>query len=417
MLSIKIGFFLAVRQIKRSSLWSTILIIIVMVLTFMNLVVTTGILVGLIEGAVSANRDRYTSDVLISKLREKNYIENSSQIIRTIETLPNVEAVTARYVEGATIETNYKNRTRQSDLPEEVATLISGIDPINEDDVTGLQDLILEGEYLGPRDFDQVILGYLLLSEYFPLDTPGFLTLDDVKVGSKIRLKIGDISREVTVKGILKSKVDEIDRRVFMIDRQLKSLIKRDDFNVDEIAVRLSDDSIELASSTKSALIANGFDKYAKVQTFEDAQPKFLQDIKDTFDLLGSIIGSISLVVAAITIFIVIFINAITRRKYIGIMKAIGITGESVEISYVFQSIFYAILGSLIGLVLIYFVLIPYVDANPINFPFSDGILVAPAFGTSVRLVLLVVVTVIAGYIPARIIVRKNTLDSILGRK
>jgi len=76
----------------------------------------------------------------------------------------------------------------------------------------------------------------------------------------------------------------------------------------------------------------------------------------------------------------------------------------------------YAIIGSIVGLVLVYLVLIPYVNANPIDFPFSDGILVAPVFSTSVRVVILIIVTALAGYIPSRIIIRKNTLDSILGR-
>ena len=65
---------------------------------------------------------------------------------------------------------------------------------------------------------------------------------------------------------------------------------------------------------------------------------------------------------------------------------------------------------------MLYGVLVPGLAAHPINFPFSDGILVAPAFDTGVRIVLLVFTTVIAGYLPSRMIVRKNTLDSILGR-
>ena len=54
--------------------------------------------------------------------------------------------------------------------------------------------------------------------------------------------------------------------------------------------------------------------------------------------------------------------------------------------------------------------------AHPIDFPFSDGILVAPANQTFFRVGLLVISTLIAGYIPAWMIIRKNTLDSILGR-
>jgi ABC-type antimicrobial peptide transport system permease subunit len=36
--------------------------------------------------------------------------------------------------------------------------------------------------------------------------------------------------------------------------------------------------------------------------------------------------------------------------------------------------------------------------------------------GALVRVAILLVVTLLAGYIPAKLIVRKNTLDSILGR-
>jgi len=58
----------------------------------------------------------------------------------------------------------------------------------------------------------------------------------------------------------------------------------------------------------------------------------------------------------------------------------------------------------------------PWMTAHPIDFSFSDGILVAPISGTLFRVGLLMVTTIIAGFIPARLVVRKNTLDSILGR-
>jgi ABC-type antimicrobial peptide transport system permease subunit len=127
-------------------------------------------------------------------------------------------------------------------------------------------------------------------------------------------------------------------------------------------------------------------------------------------------IGSIGLTVASITVFIVIFINAITRRKFIGILKGIGISSTALEISYVFQSLFYAFIGSGLGLLLLFGFLKPYIDLHPIDFPFSDGILVATFSGTSIRVGLLFVITMIAGYIPARIVTKQNTLDSILGR-
>ena len=132
--------------------------------------------------------------------------------------------------------------------------------------------------------------------------------------------------------------------------------------------------------------------------------------------MIGNAIGSIGLVVAAITIFIVIFINAITRRKFIGILKGIGISGEAIEISYIFQSLFYATLGSALGLTILYGFLVPYVSSHPIILPISNAIIVAPVDGTLIRIGLIVLTTVIAGYLPSRMIVRRNTLDSILGR-
>jgi ABC-type lipoprotein release transport system permease subunit len=194
----------------------------------------------------------------------------------------------------------------------------------------------------------------------------------------------------------------------------MRGLIGRSDGNVDEIAIKVKD-GIDPAT-VRDHLLLYGVGNVAKVQTFEDAQPKFLKDMIATFSLLGTVFSSLGLAVAAITIFIVIFINAITRRKFIGILKGIGISGQAIEFSYVFQSIFYAMAGSAIGLVLLYGFLSPVIAANPIDFPFSDGILVAPLGETFTRIGILISVTLLAGYIPARIIVRKNTLSSILGR-
>lgn len=414
LLNIRIGFFLAKRQIRRSSRWTTTLIIFVMFFTFLNLVVVSGILVGLIEGAIVAVRSHYTSDVIISTLSNKTYVESSSEIINIVKSLPQVEAVTARYLEGGTVEANYKTRTNEKEKANTAAASITGIDPIAEDSVTGISKFIIEGEYLTPQDYDQVLVGSFLIEKYLPIDSPGFSTLRNVGPGTKIRIKVHGVEREVTVKGIIKAKVDEVSLRVFMIDSQLKSIIGRNDYNVDEISIKLKQGVDPYI--VRDILKRNGIDSVAKVQTYTDAQPKFIKDMVNTFALLGNMLSSIGLVVASITIFIVIFINAITRRKFIGILKGIGINERAIEISYIFQSFFYAFCGSLIGIITLYVFLQPAIAAHPIDFPFSDGILVAPLGGTLLRVGLLMVTTIIAGFIPARMIVRKNTLDSILGR-
>jgi len=412
-LNLQIGFFLAVRQVKNASIWTTSLIIFVMVLTFLNLVVVSGILVGLIEGSIEQWHQEFTSDVIISSLDDKKYIENSQNLIALIKSFPEVEALSPRYSEGAVLEANYKTR-KETDKPNTAGTQIYGINPVHEDAVTNLSASIREGEYLVPGDYDKVLIGLFLLSQYVPVDDPNFAALKNVTVGDKIRITVGDVVREVTVKGIIESKVDSLTRNVFMVDSQFRSMIGRNDGNVDQVAILLKKGADPVAVREK--LKQSGAGDYAKIQTYVDAQPKFLKDIINTFNMLGTAFSSIGLVVASITIFIVVFINAITRRKYIGIMKGVGIEGSVIRLSYVFQSIFYALVGSAIGLLIVYGLLIPFVDKHPIDFPFSDGILVAPLGQTSFRVGLLVLSTIIAGYIPAWMIIRKNTLDSILGR-
>ena len=412
-LNIRIGWYLALRALRRASLWTTGLIIFVMVLTFLNLVVVSGILVGLLQGAIEAARTHYTSDVIVSTLPDKKYIENSPNLVALINTLPEVEAVTPRYREGGTLEANYKTR-KETDKPNTAVAQIVGIDPYAEDSVTGISQFIGEGSYLAPGDYDKILVGRYLLKQYLPFDSPNLSALEGVGIGTRIRVNVGAVTREVVVKGILVSKVDELSLAAYMVDSQFRSLIGRNDGNVDEISIKLKSGANPVA--VREALKRSGVGAYARIQTYEDAQPQFLRDIIATFNMLGTAFSSIGLVVASITIFIVVFINALTRRKFIGILKGIGINGHAIEISYVFQSIFYALVGSAIGLALVYGFLVPFFAQNPIDFPFSDGILVAPLDHTLFRVGLLVFSTVVAGFIPAWMIIRRNTLDSILGR-
>lgn len=408
-----VGLFLATRQIKRASLWTTLLIIFVMTLTFLNLVVVSGILVGLIEGSVSAYRDRYSGDVYIKNLKNKEVIERTAQIESVIKSLPEVRAHTTRLITGGSVEANYRSRDF-NESPNRIGANIAGIDPVAEDEATGLSEWIVEGEYLEPNDSDEILIGTNFLEQYSVVPDQIFTLLKNVQIGSKVRLTVGNITKEYRVKGFLKAKVDDISFKIFMNAPELRKLSEANNFDGSEIAVFLYD--INNSDYVKSVLVANDFGKGADIKTWLEAQPKFIIDIKNTFALLGNAISSIGLVVAAVTLFIVIFINAITRRKYIGILKGIGVHERAIEISYVIQSIFYAVIGSILGLVSVYGLIKPALDKHPIDFPFSDGILVAPLEETMFRVAILVVTTIIAGYIPARIIVKRNTLDAILGR-
>ena len=411
---VRVGVFLATRELKRSNPWTTALIVFVMLLTFLNLTVVSGILVGLIEGSVNADKMYSSGDILVSPFLNKAYIDHTPDVVATAQSLPDFSRLAVRYTGSARIESNYRSTIKQGEIRDGAGGSILGINPDTEHSFSDIAKFMKEGAFLGAGDSDQIVLGKNLLFKYTPIEAPGFQTLKDVSVGSRIRITVGDIAKEYYLKGVISSKVDTFDSSVIMLDSEARKLIGRSDFNANQIAIRLVPDADPIAA--KSALLASGVGNYGRVQTHDEAMPKFLKDIQNTFALLGNAISSIGLVVAAITIFIVIFVNAITRRRYIGILKGIGITPRAIAISYIMQSVFYALLGAGLGVIIVFAVLKPLFVAHPINFPFSDGILVATVPGTMARLFILLVTTVIAGYIPARIVIRQNTLGAILGR-
>lgn len=410
--SLRVGIFLGVRQLRRANRWTTGLIVFIMTLTFLNLVVVSGILIGLIAGGNVANRNQYTGDVIMTTPYGKSDIENSQNIVATLAADPHIVDYSARFIDGGTIEANYKTRTDFNDLANTTGTQITGIDVPQEQKFSDISKYVTEGSFLDPSQSGYIVIGSNLLERYSTFDT-GTL-LKGVYPGDTVKVTINGATEEFIVKGILKSKVGEVSLRAFITENDFLRIAGRGSLNANEIALR--HDATETDDQAKQSLVVDGFDTYAKIQTATEAIPDFLNQIKLAFGVLGNMIGAIGIVVASITIFIVIFINAVTRRKFIGIMKGIGVSSMAIQISYLLQSLFYAVSGSVIGTLILYGLLVPLFNAHPINFPFSDGILVADPGGTAIRIAILLVVTLIAGFIPARMIVRKNTLDSILGR-
>jgi ABC-type lipoprotein release transport system permease subunit len=415
MRNFRIGLLLGLRQVQRASKWTTILIIFVMMLTFLNLIAVSGILVGLIAGAEQAVRAEAIGDIVVSELAEEDRILETETILRELDAFPEIESYSIRFQGGGTLEANYKERRSLTAERVVASVQVTGIDPALEDNFSGLSNKIIDGEYLNANEEGYILIGAYYIEEYAQQFGDIFDSLSGVKPGDTVRLTTGNTSKEFIVKGIIQSKVDDINLNTYIPEREFRRLFGRIDRNADLITIRVLPNTDE--QIVREALTASGLGEFAKIQTYDEAKPKFITDIKNTFNILGSFIGSIGIVVASITIFIIIFINALSRRQQIGILKGIGIERTAIEIAYVLQAAFYALIGSALGAALVYGVLVGYFDKNPIQFPFSDGILVAPVDETLIRFGILFIITLIAGFLPAWLIVKQNTLNSILGRK
>lgn len=415
MRTFRIGLLLGIRQIQRASTWTTLLIIFVMMFTFLNLIAVSGILVGLIVGSERAVRESALGDLIISPRNDEQHILETPAILRDLSAYPEIKAFSVRYSGAGILEANYKERRDLGAERDTANVKVTGIDPIQESTMSNLENLLVEGEYLDPREEGRILIGVYYITQYAEQYGDLFESLNNVHPGDSVRLTVGETSKEFIVKGIIRSKVDDVNFNTYIPEKEFRRLFGRLDQNADQIVMKLSDPSAN--AKIKESLLANGFEKNAKIQTFEEGLPKFLADIKNTFNVLGTFIGSIGIIVASITIFIIIFINALSRRRHIGILKGIGVEARVIEVAYVLQAAFYALTGSLIGALLTYGLLIPYFDANPIQFPFSDGILVADPLTTFYKFIVLFLITLVAGYLPAKLITRENTLNAILGRK
>jgi putative ABC transport system permease protein len=419
--SIRVGNFLALRHLKRASKGTTALIIFIMVLTFVNLVVVSGLLRGLIVGSFKQYRESYTGEVIITPAPRREYIENSPALISFLHNHPRVLAVSARLGVSAEVLGTLTDLPSLRERTNRIGARIVGIDPMDEEQVTQFSRFTIRGETLREGNEGYVLIGANIIkqfSSFADVEIPGLELLDDVDVGKRIRVSLPresgvSATKDFIVKGIIDTKVDEVSTRIFMLNSELRRMliVNKDQYQ----AIAIKTDYSYAPQLVREITTFMG-DHRALIQTTDNAVPSFLRDVENTMNILGNALSSIALVVASITIFIVVFINAVTKRKFIGIMKGIGVDPFSIEIAYILQAIFYGLIGSLIGLVLTFGLLKPYFNVHPIDFPFSDGILVADLAGSFLRMGILMIITILAGYIPAKIIVRKNTLDAILGR-
>ena len=409
----KVALFLTPKYVRGVRKWTTALTIFVMLLTFLNIIVVNGLLVGIIVGSYEGFRDSFTGDIFIETYEGDAVIEKTQELVSYLEQHPYVEAFSPRIFANAVLS----EQSDKLDVPgsnskeERLSSLVIGVDVEREAEIFNLPDSIIEGSYLEKNDIGWVIIGANLLERYSPFfDNP----LNESYPGDRLDIDIGGYEDTFRIKGVIKAKAEALDGAVIMNDSELRKILGRTEFNADTIPVKVIpgiDPSLVINELKNTEFI-----KYARFRTAADVIGRFLDEIRRTFEGIGAIVGFIGLIVASITIFIIVFIAAIERQRFIGILKGIGISSASIKLSYVFLAMFYALIGITIGALLLVFVFIPYFDANPIDFPFSDGILYVPFFETLVRTAIILVASVIAGFIPARMIVNKPAIQSIMNR-
>lgn len=411
--NIKLAFFLAFKSMIKGNRWALCLIIAVMAFSFVNLNFTTSIISGVMSTMDNQMIDTVFSNLVITPKEDKYYLDRVAELETEIRQVSGVTETCSHLISTGFIEYGWKDKALPWDKAKSGNWNIMGIDPEQEAKVTTIGHNMIQGTYLDETSTNDIILG-VEIAGGSNAQTSEFLTLGGIKIGDKVRVTYPNgIMREYNVKGIFCARETmQADHLAFVSRREMVSVLGRSQFynRASEILVKADRPGLEEILSAE--LNSMGID--GEIRSWKEYGAAY-RSVISAFEIIGTVIGSTGLFVAAIVMFIVIYINVLSKKRQIGILRAIGIPRDAVMGSYLVQALSYAVFGIIIGWILIRLVIQPYLIINPIELPFgylSLNVETSRIVGSAIGLT---TASVLAGLIPSWTVMRESIIKTIWG--
>lgn len=395
----KIPFRLLWAFLKRGNKWTLMLIMFLMAIAFVNMFFVPSLFNGIIKAADDQAVDAWTGHVMILPTSDVTAIADADDVMSDIRKFDGVVGVSGSTILNTTL--------RYGEVKGVWQTL--AIDPETEVLVTKIAERMIEGEYLKPQDTSSIIIGRQISGgEDVENDAFSFKT---AHVGDTVTVEMNGILKAFTISGIFYSKFIETDQKAFITKAALKEFIPQLEGQTNRIVIRLNDVDSTEAMIQKIQILH----KDVKAYSWEDAAG-LMKSVTKSFVSINVLMTLVASLIAAVTIFIVVYIDVSGKRQQIGILRAIGIKPSLIVWSYIFQAIVYAIAGILFGTALFFAILVPYFNAYPFVLPIGDASLVFNPLDYFVRLETFILVSIGAGLIPAVFITRIKLLNAIWGK-
>jgi len=408
----KLALFLAYKNIFRGNRWAIVLIITVMSLSFANLLLIPSILSGVTATLNQQQIDTLYSDIVIDPTSKEYHLDHVSLIQKKIEQISGVTGVSTHLNSSALIEYQWKEKDSQSDKGIIGTWSIIGIDPDREISVTTISQHLIQGSYLSTEDRDEILLGVEIAGGE-RAQMASFLTLQGVQVGDKLRLTYPNgVQREYRVKGIFQAKeMMQADRLAFVTRSEMASVMGKTVY-ADRASQMLVNTDTGMENSIVEKIKALGID--AEVRSWREYGGG-LGGVVSSFNIVASLINAISLVVAGIVMFIVIYINVINKRRQIGILRAIGIKKGVIVGSYLIQALFFAAMGIIFGGLAFGYGIQPYFVLHPLDLAVGQVSLAIEWITVQMAILGLFIAAVLAGLIPVLNITQQRIIQAIWG--
>ena len=395
---LKVSAFLAYKSIAKGNKGTTLLTILIMALAFVNLMFMSSLFTGMTDASENQVIETLYSNIVIEPKDEETYIKNPDSILKKVDSVPGVLGTSAQYITASTITHKEKSG----------AWAVRSVNPDDEIMVSSVPEMMIAGEYLSKYDRGEIVIGKEIAGGHG--GSLEHLSLGGVVVGDTVEVAFKNgVKREYRIKGIFDTNFIQSNQLAYITEKEMESVLGT------------SDMASQILVKTEGK---GGEDKYVKQFTMlgvhEDVKTwsvyaGIVATITKSFDAINALISVIGFFVAGITIFIVIYVSTVSKRRQMGILRAIGIKESIIIRSYVFQAVFYALCGCITGLMVMFAILVPYYAMHPLVFPMGDVTLVIEQKNAITRGAGLIAAAMVAGFIPSWQAVRETILDAIWG--
>ncbi len=395
--NLRLSLFLAYKSIAKGNKGTLALTIFIMSLVFVNLVFIASIFLGMTGTINDQVVNTLYSNVVIEPMDDEKYISDVYYLQQKINSVAGVTGISAQYINGAVL--SYKDKSG--------AWAVRSINPDDEMRVTTIHNFMIDGEYLSKLDNNEIILGKEIAGGYG--GDLEYLSLG-VKIGDSIDVLFNNgVKRSYRVKGIFDVSFMNTNNIAYISQREMESVLGLEN-KASQILIKIDDKGNE----------GKYIKKFLELGIKENIRPwtvyaAFVKNITTSLDIISMLISAIGLFVASVTIFIIVYMSTISKRRHIGIMRAIGIKESVIIFSYIFQAMFIVICGTIIGLFIMLFAVKPWFIVNPLEFPIGFVSLLIVPENVVINSISLILVALVAGYVPSCMAVRETIIEAIWG--